>query len=73
MERNPKYTYDRQTITYMDEVLLNKDITFKEINSKNDLTFDIIIEERILQEIANEKVFVDEIQHNVSSLIEKKC
>ena len=44
LEWNSKYTYDRQTIKYMGNVLPNKDVTFKEINSKNDLTFDIIIE-----------------------------
>ena len=73
LERNFKYTYDRQTIKYMDNVLPNKDVTFKEINSKNDLTFDIIIETLILQEIVNEKILVDKIWHNISSLIEKKC
>ena len=38
-----------------------------------DLTFDIIIGELIFHEIANEKIFVDEIWHNVSSLIKNKC
>ena len=44
MERNPEYIYDRQTIKYMGEVLSNKDITFEEMNSKSDMTFDIVIE-----------------------------
>ena len=44
MERNSKYAYDRQIIKYMGEVLSNKDITFEEINSKSDMTFDIVIE-----------------------------
>ena len=39
---------------------------------KIDLTFDIIIEELILHEIVNEKIFVDELWYNASSLIEKK-
>ena len=42
------------------------------MNMKIDLTFDIIIEELILHEIVNEKIFVDELWHNASSLIEKK-
>ena len=73
MERNSKYAYDRQTIKYMGEILSNKDITFEEMNSKSDMTFDIIIEKLILQVIVNEKILVDEIWHNISSLIEKKC
>ena len=44
MERNSEYTYDRQTIKYMGEILSNKDITFEEMNSKSDMTFDIVIE-----------------------------
>ena len=48
MERNPQYTYDRQTIKYMGEVLSNKDITFEEMNSKSEMTFDIVIEKLIL-------------------------
>ena len=43
------------------------------MNSKSDMTFDIIIEKLILQVIVNEKILVDEIWHNGSSLIKKKC
>ena len=57
----------------MGNVLPNKDVTFEEMNRKIDLTFDIIIKILILQEIINEKIFVDKTWHNVSSLIEKKC
>ena len=72
-QMNSKYTYDRQTIKYMGNELPNKYIIFEQMNSKNYLTFDIIIEKLILEDIVNEKIFVDEIWHNVSSLIEKKC
>ena len=41
MERNSKYTYDRQTIKYMGKVLSNKDIKFEEMNSKSDINFDM--------------------------------
>ena len=44
MERNSKYTYDRQTIKYMGKVLSKKDITFEDINSKRGMTFYIVIE-----------------------------
>ena len=71
MERNFKYTYDRQTIKYMGKVLTNKDITFEDMNSMSDITFDIVIEKLILQVIINEKILVYEIWHDVSSLIEK--
>ena len=60
-------------IKYMGNVLPNKDATFEEMNREIDLLFDIIIKILILQEIINEKIFVDKIWHNVSSLIEKKC
>ena len=73
MERNFKYTYDPQTIKYMGEVLSNKDITFEYMNSKSDMTFDIVIKKLILQVIFNDKILVDEIWHNVSSFIKKKC
>ena len=53
MERNSKCTYDRQTIKYMGKVLSNKDITFEELNSQSDMTFDIVIEKLILQAIVN--------------------
>ena len=43
------------------------------MNSKSDLTIDIVIKKLILQEIVNEKISVDKIWHNVSSLIEKEC
>ena len=56
----------------MGKVLPNKNITFEDINSKSDVTFDIVIEKLILQVIFNEKILVDEIWHNVSSLIEEK-
>ena len=56
----------------MVNVLPNKDVTFEEMNRKIDLTFDIIIKILILQEIINEKIFVDKTWHNVSSLIEKE-
>ena len=72
MERNPKYTYDRQTVTYMGEVLSNKDITFKEMNSKSEITFNIVTQKLILQLILNDKILVDEIWHNFSSLIVMK-
>ena len=72
MERNPKYTYDRQTIKHMGKVLSNKDITFEEMNSKSDMSFDIVIEKLYLQSIVNDKILVDEIWHNISSLIGKK-
>ena len=42
------------------------------MNSKSDMTFDIVIEKLILQSIVNGKILVDEIWYNVSSLIEKK-
>ena len=71
MERNPKYTYDRQTIKYMGEVLSNKDITFEEMNSKSGMIFDIVIEILFLQLIVNDKILADEIWHNISSLIGK--
>ena len=61
MERNSKYTYDRQTIRYMGKVFLNKDIIFKVINSKSGMTFDIVMGKLILQVIVNEKILVDEI------------
>ena len=64
MERNFKYTYDRQTIKYMGKQLSNKNIAFEEMNSKSDMTFGIIIEKLILQVIVNEKILVDEIWHN---------
>ena len=57
----------------MGKVLSNKDITFEEMGSKSDMTFGIIIEKLILQLIINEKMLVDEIWHNISSLIENKC
>ena len=41
------------------------------MNGKNYLTFDIIIEKLILDDIVNEKIFVDEKWHNISSLIKK--
>ena len=47
-ERKSKYTYGRQTIKYMGNVLPNKDVTFEDMNWKTDLTFDIINEELIL-------------------------
>ena len=72
MERNPEYTYDRQTIKYMGEVLTNKDITFEEMNSKSEMIFDIVIEKLILQLIDNDKILVNEIWHSVSSLVGKK-
>ena len=53
--------------------LPNKDVTFEEMNRKIDLTFDIIIEDLVLQNIVNETIFVDKIWYNVSLLIEKKC
>ena len=40
----------------MGKVLSNKDITFEDMNSKNDMTFDIVIEKLILQVIVNEKM-----------------
>ena len=61
MERNPEYTYDRQTIKYMGEVLANKDIIFEEMNSKSGMTFHIVIEQLILHVIVNEKILFDEI------------
>ena len=73
MERNYKYTYDRQTIKYMGELLSNKDIILEEMNSKSEMTFDILIEKLILQLIVNNEILVDEIWHYASSLIEKKC
>ena len=57
LERNWKYAYDRQTIKYMGNILPNKDVTFEVMNRKIDLIIDIIIEELILQEIANEKIY----------------
>ena len=57
----------------MVNVLPNKDVTFEEMNRKIDLTFNIIIEDLVLQNIVNEKIFVDKIWYNVSLLIEKKC
>ena len=48
IEWSPKYTYDRQTIKYMGEVLSNKDFTFEEINSKSEIIFDIVIEKLYL-------------------------
>ena len=73
MERNPEYTYDRQTIKYMGEVLANKDIIFEEMNSKSEMIFDIVIGKLILQLIDNDKILVNEIWHSVSSLVGKKC
>ena len=73
MERNTKYTHDRQTIKYMGEVLSNKDITFEEMNSKSGMIFDIVIEKLFLQLIVNDKILVDEIWYDISSLIGKKC
>ena len=73
MERNSKCIYDRQTINYMGKVLSNKDITFEELNSQSDMTFDIVIEKLILQVIVIEKMLFDEIWHDFSSLIENKC
>ena len=45
----------------MGNVLPNKDATFEEMNREIDLLFDIIIKILILQEIINEKIFVDKI------------
>ena len=73
MEQNPEYIYDRQTIKYMGEVLSNKDITFGEMNCKRDMVIDIVIEQLFLQSIVNDKILVDKIYHNISSLIGKKC
>ena len=56
----------------MGEVLSNKDFTFEEINSKSEIIFDIVIEKLYLQSIVNDKILVDEIWHNISSLIGKK-
>ena len=64
IDRNSKYTYDRQTIKYMGKVLSNKDITFEDKNSKNDMTFDIVIEKLILQVILNEKMKYGIIKHH---------
>ena len=61
LERNSKYTYARQTIKYMGKVLSNKDVIFEEMNSKSDMTFNIVIEKLVLQVIVNEKILVDEI------------
>ena len=72
MDRNSKYTYNRETVKYMGKVSSNKDIIFEDMNSKSDTTFDIVIETLILQVIVTEKILVDEIWHNVSSLVEKK-
>ena len=41
----------------MGNILPNKDVTFEVMNRKIDLIIDIIIEELILQEIANEKIY----------------
>ena len=57
----------------MGNVLPNKDVTLEEMNSNNELTFDIITEILILQEIINEKILVDELWYNVSLLLENKC
>ena len=73
MELNPEYTYDRQTIKYMGEVLSNKDITFEEMNCKRDMVIDIVIEQLFLQSIINDIILVDKIYHNISSLIGEKC
>ena len=65
-EQKSKYTYDRQTIKYMGNVLPNKNVTFEEMNWKTYLTFDIIIEELILKMITDEEVIFDEIcQHTM--------
>ena len=45
LERNSKYTCDRQRMKYMGNVLPHKDVIFEEMNRRTDLTFDIIIEE----------------------------
>ena len=73
MEQNPEYTHDRQTIKYMGEVLSNKDIIFEEMNCKRDMVIDIVIEQLFLQSIITDKILIDKIYHNISSLIGKKC
>ena len=73
MEQKHEYTYDRQTIKYIGEVLSKKDITFKEMNCKRDIVLDIVIVQIYLQSIVNDKILIDKIYHNNSSLIGKKC
>ena len=73
MEQNHEYTYDRQTIKYMGEVLCNKNITFEEMNCKSDIVLDIVIEQLSLQSIVDDKILIDNIFHDNSSLIGKKC
>ena len=56
MEQNHEYTYDRQTIKFMGEVLSNKNITFEEMNCKSDIVLDIVIEQLFLQSIVDDKI-----------------
>ena len=45
MEQNHEYTFDRQTIKYMGEVISNNTITLEEMNCKSDMVLDIVIEQ----------------------------
>ena len=72
MEQNHEYTYDRQTIKYMGEVLCNKNVTFQGINCKSDMVLEIVIEQLSLQSIVNDNMLIDKIYHNNSSLIGKE-
>ena len=57
---NKDYTFDRQTIKYTGNDLTDKDITFAEKNRKRNLMFDIIIKEKIMEVLMNDKVNFDD-------------
>ena len=73
MEQNHEYTFDRQSIKYMGEVISNNNITFEEMDCKSEMILDIVIEELSLRSIVDDKILIDNIFHVNSSLIGKRC
>ena len=57
----------------MGEVISNNNITFEEMNCKSDMVLDIFIEKLSLRSNVDDKILIDNIFHDNSSLIGKKC
>ena len=55
----------------MGEVISNNNITLEEMNCKSDMVLDIVIEQLSLQSIVDDKILIDNIFHDNSSLIGK--
>ena len=72
-DHNKDNSFERQTIKYMGNDLPDKDITFDEKNWKRNLMFDIIIKEKVMKVLMNDKVNFDDNWYVVSTLIGKNC